>query len=79
MEPYRPFVDALVFNLCLKYGTHIELSKEIKAELLMIPVIDTVIDNRKSPLMIAVQRTTASLARSFESGNCEVMYPAYEP
>jgi len=78
MEPYRPYIDALVYELCLRYGKDIELNTEIKKQLLSIPTIDVVIDKRKSPMMIAIQRTTASLAKSFESGVCELIYPVYE-
>ena len=34
MEPYRPFVDKLVFCLCEQYGEDVELSKEVKSKLL---------------------------------------------
>lgn len=37
MEPYRPYVDELVFRLVESYGSKIELSKEVKARLLTIP------------------------------------------
>ncbi len=33
----------------------LELTTEIKAELLKIPAIDVIIDNERSPLMIAMQ------------------------
>jgi CRISPR-associated protein Cas1 len=78
MEPYRPYIDVLVFDICQKYGNDAELSTTIKKELLAIPVLDVVIENKKSPMMIAMQRTTASLAKSFESGQCELIYPDYE-
>lgn len=78
MEPYRPYIDVLVFDICQKYGYDAELDTNIKKELLTIPVIDVVIENKKSPMMLAIQRTTASLAKSFESGQCELIYPDYE-
>ena len=78
MEPYRPYIDTLVFDICLRYGYDADLDTPIKKELLSIPIIDVVIENKKSPMMIAIQRTTASLAKSFESGSCELIYPDYE-
>ena len=33
MEPYRPYVDRLVYDIVNQYGIDIELSKDIKAEL----------------------------------------------
>lgn len=78
MEPYRPYIDVLVYELCSRYGKDIELNTEIKKQLLSIPTIDVVIEKRKSPMMLAIQRTTASLAKSYESGQCELIYPDYE-
>lgn len=78
MEPYRPYIDVLVSDICQKYGNDVELDTNVKKELLSIPVIDVVIEHKKSPMMIAIQRTTASLARSYESGQCELIYPDYE-
>lgn len=52
MEPYRPYVDMIVLQL---YDSGcIEMNKETKARLLSIPVLDTEIDGKRSPLMIAV-------------------------
>ena len=61
MEPYRPFVDRLVLNVMDEYPDDKELNKNIKARLLTIPVLDVNIDGHKSPLMVAVSTTTASL------------------
>ena len=75
MEPYRPYIDVLVYDICVQYGKDVELLPEIKKLLLSIPTIDVEIDGKKSPLMVAVQRTTASLARSFESEEMELLLP----
>lgn len=73
MEPYRPYVDELVFGIVEKYGIDVELTRDIKAQLLIIPTLDVVINGRRSPLMIAASQTTASLARCF-SGEIRRMY-----
>jgi len=78
MEPYRPFVDELVYNIVMKQYNNIELTKEIKQELLTIPVLDVIIDNERSPLMVGVQRTTATLARCFEGTLRKIKYPKFE-
>lgn len=76
MEPYRPYVDELVFSLLRQYGCHeLELSRDIKAELLSIPTIDVVIGGKRSPLMIAVSQTTASLYRCFCGEIRRISYP----
>ncbi len=76
MEPYRPMVDAWV----LKYLEGQEeipedLGKEEKAYLLQIPVLDVVIGKKSSPLMVAMQRTTAGLMRCFEGTLRKIPYP----
>ena len=76
MEPYRPYVDELVFNLVKERGLPEDcLTKEWKAELLKIPVLDVVISEKRSPLMIAVSQTTASLYRCFCGESRKIAYP----
>lgn len=79
MEPYRPFVDKVVCQIIRGNGEFLEMSPSMKKELLNIPVIDVVIDGQKSPLMNAVQRTTASLARCFEGAARKIIYPELIP
>ncbi len=81
MEPYRPYVDELIRDLVEKYytpewgETGFELSPEIKKELLQIPVVDVIIDDEKSPLMIAIQRTTTSLFNCYAGNSRKILYP----
>lgn len=75
MEPYRPFVDQMVFSIVKQHGTEIELTKDIKSGLLTIPVIDVTIQKKSSPLMIAVSQTTASLYKCFSGEARKVSYP----
>jgi len=77
MEPYRPYVDEIVYRMVTlkSINNDYELSREMKAELLQIPAIDVVIDGEKSPLMIAMQRTTASLYLCFAGESRKIMYP----
>lgn len=75
MEPYRPYVDELVVDI-IKSGVDItELSKDLKAKLLSIPVLDVKINGRRSPLMIAVGQTTASLYKCFSGQLRRISYP----
>lgn len=78
MEPYRPFVDALVCQIINQYKGEVALTKEIKQELLSIPVLDVIIADERSPLMVGVQRTTATLARCFEGRLRKIKYPRFE-
>lgn len=75
MEPYRPYVDELVFQLVQKYGKNSELTKEIKACLLTIPTLDVIIGGKRSPLMVAVGQTTASLYKCFSGELRRIVYP----
>ncbi len=75
MEPYRPYVDGLVFDIIIKKDVNLELTREIKAELLAIPTLDVVINGRRRPLMVAASQTTASLARCFIGEIRRIYYP----
>lgn len=77
MEPYRPYVDKLVYDIIENYGDGIELNKEIKAQLLSIPTIEVIISGKRSPLMIAVSQTTASLYKCFAGELRKIIYPEY--
>ena len=75
MEPYRPYVDAIVLDIVVQFGDVEELSTEHKAMLLGIATVDVQIDGGTSPLMIAAQRTTASLRKCFEGESRKMIYP----
>lgn len=75
MEPYRPYVDLLVCQIIRSNGKFLDMTPTMKKELLAIPAMDVVIDGLKSPLMNAVQRTTASLAKCFEGNSRKILYP----
>ena len=75
MEPYRPYIDKLVMQLYDKYPNCEELTKELKAELLQIPVLDVTINNKRSPLMIAVSTTTSSLQKCYSGELRKIVYP----
>lgn len=77
MEPYRPFVDELVVTIVEDGEDFTELTTSIKKQLLSIPVIDVVIEEKRSPLMIGVQRTTASLAKCFAGDARKILYPEF--
>ncbi len=77
MEPYRPFIDQLVLRLVRTYPQTQELTHELKAHLLGIPTLDVVIDGKRSPLMVAVTTTTASLVKCFAGEIRKVLYPEF--
>jgi len=75
MEPYRPYVDRLVLEIMDGGEIPDELTKVHKAKLLQIPVLDVTINDRRSPLMLAAQQTTASLAKCFQGELRKIEYP----
>lgn len=75
MEPYRPFVDKLVYNIVINGYDFYTLSKDIKSQLLAIPTLDVVIAGKRSPLMVAVSQTTASLYKCFSGELRKISYP----
>lgn len=75
MEPYRPYVDELVYKIIVSGADYNTLSRELKAELLTIPTLDVVINGKRSPLMIAVGQTTASLYKCFSGELRKICYP----
>ncbi len=77
MEPYRPYVDKVVYNIIEEHGIHEDLPKEIKAVLLKIPAMDVLMDGEKSPLMNATQRTAVSLVKCFNGEQRKLMYPDF--
>jgi len=75
MEPYRPFADLLVLELIDRGLNADNLGQKEKALLLKLPAMDTLIDGRKRPLIIALSSTTSSLSRTFEGVSRKLLYP----
>jgi CRISP-associated protein Cas1 len=79
MEPYRPYADKLVVQLIEEEeGIVEELTPTIKKKLLVLPAMDITIQGETSPLMIAMQRTTASLAKCFLGETRKIIYPTLD-
>lgn len=76
MEPYRPFVDELVYIL-YSQGKK-ELTKEVKAEILKILFTDTQFEKTTHPLEIGLTTTTASLVKCLNGTSKKVLYPQLE-
>ncbi len=75
MEPFRPLVDLLVARLLVEGMT--DVSPPAKARLATIMTLDVeAFDATVSPLSVAVQRMTHSLAKSLETGLSAIEVPA---
>jgi len=77
MEPYRPYVDKVVYTIIEEHGIHEDIPKEIKAILLKIPAMDVLMEDEKSPLMNATQRTAVSLVKCFTGEQRKLVYPDF--
>ncbi|MBP2833130.1 type II CRISPR-associated endonuclease Cas1 [Aquimarina sp. U1-2] len=77
MEPYRPFVDSVVYDI-VETGCNLEeFTTNMKSQLLCIPTLDVVLDGKLSPLMNAMSRTTASLYECFKGSRRKIVYPEF--
>ena len=76
MEPYRPFVDELVFSDVETFRKG-ELDMPKKAILLGMLAMDVKIGNEKRPLMTSLSYTTASLVRCFLKEESEISFPEF--
>ncbi|MBW7869309.1 MAG: type II CRISPR-associated endonuclease Cas1 [Brumimicrobium sp.] len=77
MEPYRPYVDEVVYHIMenSEIGTSESLSKENKAQILQIATRDVLILQKTRPLMVAVSTTTSSLYQCFLGEQRVIRYP----
>lgn len=78
MEPYRPFADKLVIQIIEEEGLTADISPAIKKKLLVLPALDINLQGETSPLMIAMQRTSASLAKCFLGETRKILYPTMD-
>ena len=77
MEPYRPFVDKLVWDMVATGMLSEEINKEHKRILLGIAVMDIQFEEKSSPLMVGLQTTTASLAKCYAGESRKIIYPSF--
>jgi len=75
MEPYRPYVDKLVYEIMAEGNLCPQLTREIKARMLSIPVLDVEIDGHRSPLIVAATTTSSSLQKCFSGISRKLLYP----
>ena len=63
------------FQICKEQGADVPLDRNVKATLLTVPTLDVTIGGRRSPLMVAVGQTTASLYKCFAGELRRIAYP----
>lgn len=74
MEPYRPFVDEIVYHL-YNDGTVTELDSESKGHLLRVLFADVQMGQIRRPLEVALSMTTASLLKIYKGDASKLSLP----
>ena len=74
MEPYRPFVDEIVYQLYHK--GKIALDKDVKANILRLLYIDCQFQKICRPLDIALTITSASLVKCLSGKEKKILFPS---
>lgn len=75
MEPYRPYVDIIVVKMLNRWPIEEDVNTDMKRELLSIPVSDVIINGQRSPMMVAISQTTASLYKCYSGELRKIVYP----
>lgn len=76
MEPYRPFVDEIVYDLIMQGKT--DITKEVKADIIMVLYADTHFEKVTRPLSIGLSMTTASLAKCYAKEENKLSIPTLQ-
>lgn len=76
MEPYRPYVDEIVYHMYINGIT--ELDKDAKSQLLHVLFADTVFSKVTRPLEVGLTMTTSSLAKCYMGTSKKIIYPLLE-
>lgn len=77
MEPYRPFVDAIVCQLIASKKPYEELNKEHKAHLMSIATVDVKYRGERSPLLNSTHFLAAAVARCFGGDARKLSLPEF--
>lgn len=75
MEPFRPFVDDIVYDLAVR--GKLELTKEVKGELISVLYADTMYEKVRRPLSVGLSMTTASMVRCLSKEQNTISLPAF--
>lgn len=78
MEPYRPYVDEMVWIWMNNPMASHELDKNAKAHLLQMATRDVYINGLQRPLMTALSITSSSLCKCFMGTNRVIHYPVFK-
>jgi len=78
MEPFRPWVDWLVFNFVMKnIDENIEINQQTKTLFLNLPNDSVQYKKNKMPLMIACHYLLADFKKTFDETRFKLSYPEW--
>lgn len=78
MEPFRPWVDWLVFNWVIKNGdTDVQINQQTKAIFLSLLGESVHYAQKKMPLMVACHYLLADFKRAFSESRLKLEYPEW--
>ncbi len=80
MEPFRPLIDEAVLSLPILLGRqwrHIRLDTSVKKMLAKIVYRDVGMKNETMPMMVAIDRCCASLAKIFSGVESSLDLPRF--
>lgn len=75
MEPFRPFVDGIAWELHQAGLSQSELDRTRKTHLLAVLNLGIAIDGQTMPMSLALERSAVSLAESFAAGKSRLRVP----
>lgn len=73
MEPYRPYVDEIVYTLSMQ--GKMELTKDVKADLIQVLYADTQFSKVIRPLSVGLTFTSSSLSKCFAKEQTRLSLP----
>lgn len=73
MEPFRPYVDEIVHDLAMR--GEMEMTKNVKSELIQVLYADTQFENVMRPLSVGLSLSTASLVRCYAKEQTQLSLP----
>lgn len=76
MEPYRPYVDEIVYGLMLQ--DKLEVNRETKAELINVLYADTCFSKVMRPLQVGLTMTSASIVRCYAKESMSLCLPLFQ-